>query len=47
VQYPVGAFPMSQGDWKNHFGPEWARFAEIKRRLDPAGLLTPGYEIFR
>ncbi|MBT1508934.1 FAD-binding protein [Bradyrhizobium sp. SRL28] len=45
-QYPVGAFPMSQDDWKDHFGPSWARFAEIKQRLDPANLLAPGYEIF-
>jgi cytokinin dehydrogenase len=44
--YPVSAFPMSHDDWKNHFGPGWARFAEIKRRLDPANLLTPGYAIF-
>jgi FAD/FMN-containing dehydrogenase len=43
--YPVSAFPMSQDDWKDHFGPAWARFAELKRRLDPASLLTPGYAI--
>ncbi|WFU15076.1 FAD-binding protein [Bradyrhizobium sp. CB3481] len=47
MQYPVSAFPMSQDDWKDHFGPGWARFAENKRQLDPAGLLTPGYETFR
>jgi cytokinin dehydrogenase len=42
MQYPVSAFPMSRDDWKDHFGPGWARFAEIKQRLDPANLLTPG-----
>lgn len=47
MQYPVSAFPMSRDDWKAHFGPGWARFAEVKQHLDPAGLLTPGYEIFR
>jgi cytokinin dehydrogenase len=47
TQYPVSAFPMSRDDWKDHFGPAWARFAEIKQRLDPANLLSPGYEIFR
>ena len=47
ILYPVSAFPMSEGDWKDHFGPGWARFAEIKRPLDPGSLLTPGYEIFR
>ncbi|MCA6116589.1 FAD-binding protein [Bradyrhizobium sp. WSM 1738] len=46
MHYPVSAFPMSQDDWKDHFGSSWARFAEIKRRLDPADLLTPGYAIF-
>lgn len=45
--YPVSAFPMSRDDWKEHFGTGWARFAEIKRRLDAANLLTPGYEVFR
>ena len=44
--YPVSAFPMSHDDWKHHFGPGWARFVEIKQRLDPANLLTPGYAIF-
>ncbi|WP_246175431.1 FAD-binding protein [Bradyrhizobium paxllaeri] len=47
VQYPVGAFPMSHGDWKNHFGSSWPRFSEIKQRLDPANILTPGYGIFQ
>ena len=47
MQYPVSAFPMSHDDWKDHFGPGWARFVEIKRHLDPASLLTPGYEIFQ
>ena len=47
VQYPVSAFPMSHGNWKDHFGSSWPRFSEIKRRLDPANLLTPGYGIFQ
>jgi cytokinin dehydrogenase len=46
LQYPVGAFPMSHGDWKDHFGSSWPRFSESKQRLDPANLLTPGYGIF-
>lgn len=46
LQYPVGAFPMSHGDWKDHFGLSWPRFSESKQRLDPANLLTPGYGIF-
>ncbi|KRQ96974.1 FAD linked oxidase [Bradyrhizobium jicamae] len=47
VQYPVGAFTMSHGDWRDHFGSIWPRFSEIKQRLDPANLLTPGYRIFQ
>lgn len=46
IQYPVGAFPMSQNDWKVHFGSSWPRLAEAKRHHDPDNLLTPGYGIF-
>jgi cytokinin dehydrogenase len=46
IQYPVSAFPMSHGDWRDHFGSNWPRFAEAKRRCDPGNLLTPGYGIF-
>ena len=46
IQYPVGAFPMSRSDWKDHFGSSWTRLAEAKRRHDPGNLLTPGYGIF-
>jgi len=46
VQYPVGAFPMSSGDWKDHFGPGWPLLCEARRRYDPANLLTPGYNVF-
>jgi FAD/FMN-containing dehydrogenase len=44
--YPVSAMPMSPDDWRHHFGPAYERLADAKRRHDPAGLLTPGYEIF-
>jgi cytokinin dehydrogenase len=46
IQYPVGAFPMSRSDWKDHFGSSWTRLADAKRRHDPGNLLTPGYGIF-
>jgi FAD/FMN-containing dehydrogenase len=45
VLYPVGAFPMSSDDWKDHFGPSWPLLLEAKRRYDPANLLTPGYNL--
>jgi cytokinin dehydrogenase len=46
TQYPVGAFPMSTDDWKDHFGPAWPLLSAAKRRYDPGRLLTPGYNVF-
>jgi hypothetical protein len=46
VQYPVGAFPMSHDDWKDHFGSTWPLLREAKRRCDPNNVLTPGYNVF-
>ncbi|WP_213287190.1 FAD-binding protein [Bradyrhizobium sp. sGM-13] len=46
VQYPVGAFAMSPGDWEVHFGSSWPQFREAKRRYDPQHLLAPGYNVF-
>jgi len=47
VQYPVGAFPMSSDDWKDHFGSTWLLLHEAKQRYDPLGTLTPGYNVHR
>jgi cytokinin dehydrogenase len=46
VQYPVGAFPMSVSDWKDHFGSSLPLLREAKLRYDPGNLLTPGYNVF-
>jgi cytokinin dehydrogenase len=46
VQYAVGALPMSREDWQRHFGPAWTKLRDARRRYDPAGVLTPGYELF-
>ncbi|ANW03597.1 FAD-binding protein [Bradyrhizobium icense] len=46
VQYPVGAFAMSPGDWEVHFGSSWPQLREAKRRYDPQHLLAPGYNVF-
>ena len=46
VQYPVSALPMTPQDWEQHFGPAWPKLSEAKRRYDPHGLLTPGYNLF-
>jgi cytokinin dehydrogenase len=45
-QYPVGAIPFSQSDWRQHFQPLWSRFVGAKRRFDPQQILTPGQGIF-
>ena len=45
--YPASAFPMSADDRRAHFGPVHATLAAARRRHDPYGLLTPGYEVFR
>ena len=44
--YPVSALPMAAGDWRRHFGPAYGGLARARRRFDPLGILTPGYEIF-
>jgi cytokinin dehydrogenase len=46
IQYPVGAFAMSPGDWEVHFGSSWPPLREAKRRYDPERLLAPGYNLF-
>jgi cytokinin dehydrogenase len=46
VLYPVSAFPMSSEDWKDHFGRRWPLLHDAKRRYDPLGTLTPGYNVF-
>ncbi len=46
VLYPVSAFPMSTNDWKDHFGSKWSLLDDAKRRYDPLGILTPGYNVF-
>lgn len=44
--YPISAVPMTQADWKTHFGRDWQRLATAKRKYDPRKILTPGQGIF-
>jgi cytokinin dehydrogenase len=46
-EYPIGSIPMTAGDWRQHFGPQWAFLAAARHRYDPAGILTPGQGIFK
>ena len=45
--YPVSAFPLSQGEWRDHFGSAFGQLDAAKQQFDPAKILTPGYEIFQ
>ncbi|MEU2711329.1 FAD-binding protein [Streptomyces sp. NPDC007205] len=43
VAYPVNALPLSDADWRDHYGSRWAAFAEAKHRHDPHFILTRGH----
>ncbi|MFB6550719.1 FAD-binding protein [Streptomyces sp. NPDC056405] len=46
-RYLVGSVPsMTRADWRAHYGTRWSRLTYLKRRCDPAGILTPGQGIF-
>lgn len=40
--YPPYAPFYSKADWEAHYGPEWLRLQDGRRRFDPKRLLTPG-----
>jgi cytokinin dehydrogenase len=46
TRYPIGTLDFSHGDWRRHYGSEWAAFKQAKKEFDPAGILTPGPGIF-
>lgn len=47
-RYLVGAVPSTtRSDWRAHFGDRWPDLTRMKRRYDPASILTPGQRIFR
>jgi cytokinin dehydrogenase len=46
TRYPIDSVPFSRTDWVHHYGDQWPRFARLKRQFDPAGILTPGPDIF-
>jgi len=46
-RYLIGAVPgMTTQDWRAHFGADWDRLVEAKRRYDPDHVLTPGQGFF-
>lgn len=46
-RYLVGSVPsMTRADWRAHYGSRWNHLVDLKRRYDPASILTPGQGIF-
>ncbi|MFF3917521.1 FAD-binding protein [Streptomyces sp. NPDC001852] len=43
VAYPVNALPMSEADWRDHYGGRGPAFAAAKRRYDPHRVLARGH----
>jgi cytokinin dehydrogenase len=44
--YPVSAFPVSRGEWRDHFGSAFGQLDAAKQEFDPENVRTPGYQIF-
>jgi cytokinin dehydrogenase len=44
ARYPIGTVVGT--DWRAHYGERWPRLVALKRRYDPAGVLTPGQGVF-
>jgi FAD/FMN-containing dehydrogenase len=40
------AVPMSQDEWKHHYGPAWQIVQAAKTKFDPKNVLTPGHGMF-
>ncbi|MFC4858758.1 FAD-binding protein [Actinophytocola glycyrrhizae] len=46
THYPVGAIPLTESDWRAHYGDRWPAFRAAKHQYDPRNVLTPGQAIF-
>jgi cytokinin dehydrogenase len=44
--YPISAVEMRPADWARQYGRRYRDFAALKKRHDPAGILTPGLHMF-
>jgi FAD/FMN-containing dehydrogenase len=45
-RYPIGTVASGPADWRAHYGDRWPQLVALKRRYDPAGILTPGHGVF-
>ena len=46
TRYPIGTVTFGPDDWRAHYGDRWPHLVALKRRFDPAGILTPGPGVF-
>ncbi|MEJ3654830.1 FAD-binding protein [Actinomycetes bacterium KLBMP 9759] len=42
VRYPIESVEFGPADWQAHYGARWPHVVELKRRYDPASIMTPG-----
>jgi FAD/FMN-containing dehydrogenase len=42
-RYLSGFVRFTPEQWRDHFGPQWQRLADLKKRYDPEGRLNPGF----
>jgi FAD/FMN-containing dehydrogenase len=47
ARYPIGTVTSRPADWRAHYGDRWPHLVALKHRYDPAGILTPGHDVFR
>jgi FAD/FMN-containing dehydrogenase len=46
VRYPIESTTFTQADWRRHYADRWPHLRAMKRKYDPAGVLTPGPGMF-
>ncbi len=46
TRYPIGSLEFSSADWAFHYFERWPWVRHLKKKYDPAGILTPGPGIF-
>ncbi len=46
TRYPIGSLEFSKLDWILHYFERWPLLKHMKKKYDPAGILTPGPGIF-
>ncbi len=42
-RYLSGWIAFNEAQWKAHYGDQWERVVELKKKFDPKGVLNPGF----